>query len=312
MPRALPPAPPPGRLSGLPLALLLAACAPKPDGGPADDADEQPTDSGAGADGGGDSGPAGPAPRVAPAYSGEACPALPSDRVDFPTGGGTRTVRVVLPPEPQGAPVVFAWHWLGGSPSAIVDEFDLEALAAEEGVIVVAPASDGSAYEWHFLDPAEGNPDLLLFDDLLACLHQTYAVDLDRVWATGMSAGGLWTSYLLVHRAQHLSAVAPFSGGLFPGVYGAPADPIPALLTWGGPSDTYGALEFEPLNLEMSAALQADGHFVVECVHDRGHRLPADPRGLYWPFFEAHPWGVQDEPWAAGLPEGWPEWCRLP
>jgi dienelactone hydrolase len=301
----------PSRLPAPLATLWLAACgAPKDGGSPAEAGDPQPADSGAGVDA--DTGPAPPAPRVAPAYSGEACPEISSDRVDFPTGGGTRSVRFVLPPEPAGAPVVFAWHWLGGSPSEILDEFDLEALAAEEGVIVVAPASDGSAYEWHFLDPAEGNPDLLLFDDLLACLHGQLSVDLDRIWATGMSAGGLWSSYLLVHRAQHLSAVAPFSGGLFPGFYEAPADPIPTLLTWGGPSDTYGALEFEPLNIELSAALRADGHFVAECVHDRGHRLPADPRGLYWPFFEAHPWGITEEPWAGGLPEGWPEWCRLP
>ena len=189
---------------------------------------------------------------------------------------------------------------------------ELDELAADENVIVVAPRSDDSAYEWHFAEGPEGNPDLLLFEDLLSCLWQQYDVDLDRIHATGMSAGGLWSSYLTLHEADWLASTAPLSGGSDSFTYATPASPIPVLLTWGGPSDLYGSYSFEDASLYLSEALREDGHFVVECVHDDGHSLPPWGIEYAWEFFEAHPRGVDPLPWAEGLPSGYPSGCRIP
>lgn len=252
--------------------------------------------------------------REPPVYSQGTCPVLESGRnTEFVHEGGSHDLWIHLPPEPEGAPVLFAWHWLGGTASQLVSAMDLDGLAEREGVIVVAPDSAGSEFEWAFdqIDP-EGNPDLALFRDLLSCVHNQWSVDLDRIWTTGMSAGGLWTSYLTMHEGEWLAASAPLSGGTFPGYYWTPESTMPVMVTWGGPSDTYGggAVNFEELSEDFSQQLQADGHFVVECVHTRGHTLPPDATDLVWGFLSAHTYG-EPSPWESGLPSDVPDWCRV-
>ena len=287
-------------------ALALAACSD-----PSEDETEGATDGSGGADGTEDSGAASPA-RTPPPYSGGACPTLVEGSQEFATGDTTYQVRVVLPDDPEEAPVLFAWHWLGGSAGSLISSLDLDELAREQGVIVVAPESDGSRFEWHFAEGPEGNPDLLMFEDLLSCAHATWAVDLDRIYATGMSAGGLMTAYVTVYESDWLAATAPLSGGASP--YVSPEEPLPVMITWGGPGDTYGggAVRFEDLSLELSEGLQADGHFVVECVHSRGHTLPPWGIGPVWRFLSAHPKDATPSPWADGLPSDMPSDCALP
>ncbi len=251
-----------------------------------------------------------------PVYTQGACPALTDGvNADFVHTFGSHNVRIELPADPTGAPVLFAWHWLGGSASDIVTYMDLDTLADEQGVIVVAPNSAGSIYEWEFLASPDENPDLALFEDLLACLHEQYAVDLSRIWTMGMSAGGLWTTYLTMYESQYLAASAPLSGGTFPGTYVPPESTLPVMVTWGGETDLYGSgsqtVDFAETSQHFSSSLQADGHFVVECVHDRGHDLPPNATELVWTFLSAH---VKDapSPWTSGLPEEMPSWCQIP
>ena len=259
-----------------------------------------------------DTGAAVDEPRVGPTYSQGACPAMRDGELAFPTGDTEYEVELRIPENPQGAPVVFAWHWLGGSASQAIRYMELEELVGSDDVILVIPESDGSQFEWHFLDPAGGNPDLLLFDDLLSCLWQEHDVDLDRIHAIGMSAGGLMTSYLTVHRSEWLASTAPLSGGAIEGAYTSPADDIPVLMTWGGTRDTYGTLSFDDTSRYLTDALRADGHFVVECVHDEGHVLPSTGLQYAWDFLMAHPKGVDPSPYADGLPDDFPSWCIEP
>lgn len=286
-----------------PLLLLLIACAP-------DDGDGG-ADTGAAAD---ESGADTSSPFDPPAYSGGACPALADGAQDFVSGDDTRRVKIRLPAEPQGAPVLFAWHWLGGTSGEIIRYMDLEALADSEGVIVIAPDSrDEEAYEWAFLDnDPDTNPDAILFRDLLACAHATWGVDLNRVHATGMSAGGLWTTWLTMYQAEWLSSTAPLSGGTLPGSYASPDWALPVLLTWGGPTDVYQTLSFDDANQYFSSELQDDGSFVVECVHDGGHTIPDGATEYVWRFLADHPRDLMAEPYAGGLPDTFPEWCALP
>lgn len=278
----------------------------EPDGGDVEDDGE---DSGEGESDGDD----GSTELEAPTYSQGSCPTF----VDGPNEGfvhahGSHDLTLILPPEPAGAPVLYAWHWLGGSARQIVNAMELESLAEREGVIVVAPDSAGSPYEWEFISSPVDNPDLALFVDSLACLSEQYEVDLSRVWTTGMSAGGLWTTYLTMHESRWLAASAPLSGGTFPGSYSTPEATLPVMVTWGGPDDTYGSdVNFEETSLDFSGRLQEDGHFVVECVHTRGHTLPPDATELVWSFLSVHA-KDQPSPWADGLPEALPDWCRLP
>ena len=57
-----------------------------------------------------------PADRLEPpVYTQGTCPELVDGaNAQFPHEGGTHNLRIELPDDPVGAPVLFAWHWLGG------------------------------------------------------------------------------------------------------------------------------------------------------------------------------------------------------
>lgn len=292
--------------------LLLLACQPadpKDDTG-TETAGDTATDSGGDSDTSGDT--SHDSGGETPGYSGGTCPVL-QDGVNrgFVSGDQERTFKVILPAEPEGAPVVFAWHWLGGSAREIVSVMDLERWPTEYGFIVVAPDSSGEEdYEWDFLHGPTGNADSRFFDDLVACVDATWHVDRDRLYATGMSAGGLWTTWLTIYKADVLSGTAPLSGGT--DIYVSPSDPIPVLLTWGGENDLYNGYSFQDATLTFAAGLEADGHFVALCDHGNGHTIPPEATDYVPRFFADHPRGVDPEPYAGGLPAAFPEWCGLP
>ena len=248
-----------------------------------------------------------------PTYAGESCPELVADNNEgFQSGGLEREFRLLLPENPVGAPVVFAWHWLGGSPSQAIRYMDLETVA-DDGAIVVVPASAGSAFEWLFTASPEGNADLALFDDVRACLYQQFDVDLSRIWATGFSAGALFTSYLTMYRSDVLASTAIFSGGTEPFItYATPTDPgLPVLLSWGGEDDLFSGLSFEQSTTAFTAELLGDGHFVINCDHGGGHTVPDGGPQYAWEFLQAHPKNPGAEAYEGGLPSDFPEWCWL-
>lgn len=255
---------------------------------------------------------AGPAyPAAVPEYSGGDCPTFEAgNNKNFQVGDEKRSFRLYLPDEPEGAPLVFVWHWLGGNSAQAASAFDTQALADEKGWIVVVPESlDDRAFEWNFLVEAEGNTDLLFFDDLLSCVDDNFSPDLERVYVTGMSAGGLWTTYLGVHRSQHFTAVAPLAGGMFDESYVTPERNIPWMLTWGGPEDIV-FMSFHDANLEHLANLTGDDFFVVACEHDEGHVFPSVGNDYLWDFFTIHD-GSGELPLANGLTDAYPDFCAL-
>ncbi len=99
------------------------------------------------------------APWTGPEYEGT-CPEFESGlNTGFPSGGQERSMRIRIPDDPEGAALLFAWHWLGGNAQEAVSYLDLKALAESEHVIIVAPESDGASSEWHFDTRPAGNPD---------------------------------------------------------------------------------------------------------------------------------------------------------
>lgn len=250
-----------------------------------------------------------------PVYSGEGdCPTFEEGiNSGFDSAGQQRKFHLFLPDEPAGAPLIFNFHPLGWEAEDWVDYMDLEQWAKDSGAIVVVPSSCCSLLEWMFLNPVEDNEDLAFFDDSIGCLWNQFEYDHNRIYSTGMSAGGLFTTYLTLHRAEWLAATAPFSGGtegFFN--YATPADTIPVLVTWGGPTDSWNGYDFNVANQSFSQSLQDDGHFVAECMHTGGHTM--SPSWFDWAFtwMDAHPKGVDPSPLAGGLTDDFPSWCEIP
>lgn len=245
------------------------------------------------------------------------CPTLSAGTVvGFPSGGVERTFEIVLPdgvaPEAP-APLVFAFHGLGGSPAQFLSDTPLQPATADAGAILVVPQASelGGTPTWDPYSNPATNKDLAFFDDALTCMSEQFAVDPDRVHVLGFSNGGLMTGMLLTLRSDAIASVAPFSGGLgqaFPD----DARAIPTLMTWGGPDDEAAGTDFALLADEMQETLAGRGHPLVVCEHTRRHEIDAD----WWPwvmrFFDDHPRTEAGAPYATGgLPDAFPEWCAV-
>lgn len=245
-----------------------------------------------------------------PKFEGD-CPTFVRGENTISSSGEDRRFLARVPQTPDGAPVIFTWHWLGGEPDQAIDWTGLTGISATDNVWVISPfTASGSGAMWDQSAPAADNVDIRLFDDVLACLTSEHDVDLDRVWVTGHSMGALFISELVQHRAGHIAAFAPLSGGLI-GDYDTPERALPGMLVWGGDSDVCcGGFDFADRTRQLSNGLRNDGSFIVHCEGDFGHQLPPMP-DMVWPFLRDHVRG-EPSPYADGLPANtFPDWCTI-
>lgn len=232
------------------------------------------------------------------------------------SAGRERSFELILPePVEPGMPLLFVWHGLGDSAGSMAGWMQLQRFADDEGVVVVLPDSaDRNGNTWNFA--AGGGDDLVLYDDLRTCVAEKLEVDLGRVYTTGFSFGGLWSSFLTMERADTLAAALTMSGGtsdlFLP--YRTPAQPLPVLVMWGGPEDVYGEppaqVQFEVTSLDFSERLRADGHLVAHCDHGEGHTVPLEIHTILGTWLGGQVYG---EPPAHADDLGpMPSWCTLP
>ena len=300
--------------------LLLTAC-------PASDDDTQPADSGD--TGSEDTRPA-PSPPVE-LSSGE-CPDLSaSSTSSFLSSDTERTVTVVIPAEPTAdMPVVFFFHGLldtSVEPTSYhAEALQLQQEADAEGAIFVLPQSrtmtefGQTFYMWQVMD--EDELDLVLYDDLRACLHQEFEVDLHRVSAMGFSGGALFTTVMARERGDTLSTMVEMSGGSDVefslasedpiAVYGTPASDLPALLFSGGDEDGWPTgfilVNFQEATDNLEAHLVADGLYTWRCRHNYGHTITWTEFELAKSWALAHSYGVAS-PYMGGAIDEQSEWC---
>jgi predicted esterase len=226
-------------------------------------------------------------------------------------------------------PVVFLWHWLGGSAQGFYDKAEVAAAVDTQNFIAVLPEKKGDLkFTWPFniLDPqSRQDEETAFFDDMLACVAQQYSVNKECVSSVGVSAGALWTDQLAGLRQDHLSSIISLSGGVDDNIikpWGHPAHHMPALVLWGGMTDNcFGLLSFEQASKSLEAGLVQDGNFFLECVHNCGHSAPpfTGPMGLskyagLWQFVFDHPYWTTagQSPYIQnGLPMGMPDWCGI-
>ena len=150
-------------------------------------------------------------------------------------GGAEHDVRVYVPTTYDGSselPLVMNFHGFGSDGDQQAAFTAYEELAEEEGFVVVHPTAVPSSTDeqgrnaWETLstdDPAKD--DVAFANELLDLLIEEYCVDETRVYATGMSGGGLFTSQLVCEMADRLAAAVSVAGIHFP----ASCDPVEAV-----------------------------------------------------------------------------------
>jgi polyhydroxybutyrate depolymerase len=165
-----------------------------------------------------------PATTVLPPPAAEAlldCLPLTSGVNEFSleAGGADHPVRVFVPSSYDGQrlPTVLDWHGLvsNGVEQAVLSGY--EELAEADGFIVVhptgVPAAGDTRNSWEladFQDPARD--DLAFADALIQLIVADWCADPARIYSTGMSNGGYFTSRLVCHRADRIAAAVSVAG----------------------------------------------------------------------------------------------------
>ena len=165
---------------------------------------------------------AGPPTSAAPA-AGE--PATAVDCASVPTGltelvvdagGAEHDVRVYVPTTVDGSSrlaLVLNFHGFSSNGMQQAALSDYEEFAEDEGFVVAhptgVPATRDTRNSWELADFDDpGKDDLAFANELLDLLVEDYCVDESRVYATGMSGGGMFTSRLVCDMSDRIAAAS--------------------------------------------------------------------------------------------------------
>lgn len=295
-----------------------------------------------------------PAPEGAPAPTPPAlpaagCPTLVAGMNSITSSTKVRSFILVLPANmmpSEKLPVLFLWHWLGGSAQGFIDRGEIQAAADEQRFIAVAPVAEGADVfgtsfdtKWPFditQSPQRMEEEFMFFDDMLACVEAQYTVNQNCVSTVGVSAGALFTDQLAQSRSQRLSSFVSLSGGVGATIikpWNGSTHVLPGVVLWGGDGpptmdgvkDILGCfgigMDFSVASKQLESSLTSEGNFFIECKHNCGHvEPPLDPppgeskfAGM-WEFAFNHPYWLApgDSPYKmTGLPTSLPAWCGI-
>lgn len=278
------------------------------------------------------------APELPSFGGGGMCPVLETDGTlnVMSTGGGDREFITVVPSDwekGEQLPVIVLYHWLGASAQGFYDRAEAQAAADHYRFIALIPEGreieDLVPFRWPF---AVSDLDLLMdqdfqfLDDMLACAHEQFGIDKECVSVMGVSAGAMFSSMIASRHGARVASLISLSGGVGGLIkpWQAAEHVMPAMVLWGGPQDFCIAIDFEVASEQLGQDLEADGHFVMECIHNCSHATPPfepDDPGVptfapAWEFFLDHPYWLEDgeSPYQSlpdGLPDSWPQWCSI-
>lgn len=200
-------------------------------------------------------GPDSPLPTQAgtpsPTRDGPEAPPLPPGRYDdaMPFEGRNRRFVLFVPESYDGsepAPLVLVLHPADGTPDQMIEISGFADAAEREGFLVVFPEGTGAfgdqLFSWNAGNccgyALERNVDDVGFlRSLIGELQARLNVDPQRIYATGISNGGMLAYRLACEMADVLAAVAPVSGALNVEAC-EPSEPV-SLIAFHGTEDTY-------------------------------------------------------------------------
>ena len=141
---------------------------------------------------------------------------MTEERLAF--GGVEREYRRFVPVayDPVApAPLVVDLHGLTMSNDMEAAVTGMEPLADDEGFLVVTPQGLGDIPFWNFVSAGMATDDVSFLGELVAQVGDDLCVDTSRVYATGISNGGLMSSALACRLPDVFAAVAPVAGVTF-------------------------------------------------------------------------------------------------
>jgi hypothetical protein len=243
-------------------------------------------------------------------------PPAPADCPQLKTGNITvmgQTVQIwagAKQADKKGA-VMFYWHGTG-SASGEASQLGpaLNEITAAGGVVASFSTSLGTGTNtgnnvWY-------TDDFKMADVILACAVQQLNIDTHRIYTAGCSAGGLQAGSMVYSRSSYLAASMPNSGGIISFYVSKFENPqhIPSLITAHGGDTDMVVVKFADTSAAACNGVKMAGGIAVDCNHGAGHcQAPADLIAAQWQFLKDHPYGVNPDPYASGLPASFPTYC---
>lgn len=244
--------------------------------------------------------------------------------------GVERSYLIHVPPNAtRPAPVVFVFHGGGGRPDAIARRTGMDDVADHQGFVTVYPAGSGRASgrggTWNVGGPASpsSQDDVAFVQAILRDLEQTLTVDRSRIYASGLSMGGVFSYRLACEMSGTFAAIAPVAATMVEPschpdspvavlhIHGTDDDRIPlkggrgtmtaADRSWPAPEQGVSSWSrFDGCSAEQPARTN-DGPATCttygQCratvefcmISGEGHRWPDGAAEHIWAFFAAHP-----------------------
>ncbi|MGD9721410.1 MAG: PHB depolymerase family esterase [Pirellulales bacterium] len=170
-----------------------------------------------------------------------AAPRRPAAERSINVDGRERTYRIFLPQRVSNpAPVVLCLHGGSGNAAQMERYSQFDDVAERQGFIVVYPESVGGNWNDGRGEPAiraqrENIDDVKYLRAVVDDVAGQHAIDHTRVFATGISNGGMMSHLLAADASDLVAAIAPVVGGM-PAAWAdqfAPGRPVSILIIQG-------------------------------------------------------------------------------
>lgn len=226
---------------------------------------------------------------------------------------GSQRKAVVFSPskksDAEKKPVLFAFHWHGGTMLEAADGLRFQELWPEAIVVYMQGLPTKSRTDPRGVEPGWqqepgqfGDRDLKFFDAVLETLKSKFPINDHRIYATGFSNGGTFTYLLWDARGKTFAAFAPVAGQIFPALQLTEPRPI---LHIAGTQDLLVPFEDQLRSIGMAREVNGvsekgkscgedctiypstKGAPVMTYIHPDGHVYPAGASRMIVKFFQS-------------------------
>ena len=137
--------------------------------------------------------------------------------------GLTRSFNIFVPDtyDPsEPVPLLFCLHGYGSNHDVIMEYTDFNTIASSENFIVVYPQGSllNGITHWNVGGWTVGSfvDDISFIDLIIETVSDSYSINPDRIYSTGMSNGGYMSFLLACQLSEKIAAVASVTGSMTP------------------------------------------------------------------------------------------------
>jgi poly(3-hydroxybutyrate) depolymerase len=210
-------------------------------------------------------------------------------------------------------PIIIYWHGTGTSGSeagAGLGQAAISEVVSLGGVVAAAESTSSTGTNTG--DGVWYTGDVDYADFIVACAIQQLNIDTRRIYTAGYSAGALQSGYMYGARSGYIAAVVVYSGGAIISAPLQDSSNAPPLI--GAHGSTSGDFLASSTTSFEQAVKMAGAPIVIDCDDMGSHvditRLTRLGPSA-WQFFKDHPFKTgKPDPYAGGLPSGFPTYCK--